>query len=86
MTLIIMNEYKCSRLDNDRWGIFCGDRLLATIGSYAEAKHMVRHLQSRAQKPIPSVVSESMIDPGFNQLIPIEIRKRPARRSRKAVS
>jgi hypothetical protein len=82
-----MNEYKCSRLENDRWGIFCGDRLLATIGSYAEAKQMVRHLQSRALKQTASnVVPESMVDPGFNRLLPMETPKRSAKRSRKAVS
>jgi hypothetical protein len=83
-----MNKYKCSRLENDRWGIFCGDRLLATIASYSEAKHMVRLLERRTidftpQNPVP----ESRVDPGFNQLLPLaDVPKRSSRRSRKAVS
>jgi hypothetical protein len=42
-----MPQYYCSILSNFRWGIFYGDRLLATVSSYTEATEILQHLKIR---------------------------------------
>ncbi len=39
-------KYEIKQADNQRWGIYKGDRLLATVGSYEACESIWKYLQS----------------------------------------
>lgn len=38
-------KYEIKQAENQRWGIYQGDRLLATVGSYEACKSIWKYLQ-----------------------------------------